>query len=267
MGFWGRKKIGLALGSGGAKGLAHIGVIRALIENKIHIDYIAGASSGALIGGMYAAFGDIYKIEEFFNKFSYRDLAGLFFDPSSSSGLLKGDKMTKFLDNLLGKINIENLGMPFRAIATDIMTGEPIIIDKGNLALAIRASSSVPIVFKPVKVNDRFLVDGGLSISVPVDVARYMGADVVIAVNLDAVLFLSRNQLIKGKRISITKTPKIVLDLLRNSLARENSKRADFEIIPEIPDVSWNKFVKGGDVVKAGSDATDKIISQILKKI
>lgn len=180
-----RLKIGLALGSGGPKGLSHIGVIKVLEKNNIPIDFIAGTSIGSVIGGFYAATKDIKKIEEIALTNNWRQTLSLFFDLSLRQGFVDGKKIKNFIENVIGKIHFQYLKIPFSAVASDIKTGKAVVLNNGEVALAIRASSSIPLIFKPVKLENRLLVDGGLSLPVPAGVVRKMGADLVIAVNLD----------------------------------------------------------------------------------
>ena len=182
------KKVGLVLGSGSAKGLSHIGVIKFLKEMDIKIDYIVGSSIGAMIGGAYAAGISINEIEDIALKTDLASSVKYFLPTISKSGLISGTKVKKFIEDTVGDIEIENLKIPFVATATDIFTGEEIDFNKGNLVEAIRASISVPIIFQPVVHNDQILVDGGLANPLPINVACKMGADFIIAVNVIPLL-------------------------------------------------------------------------------
>ena len=179
-----KKKVGLVLGCGGAKGLSHVGVIKLLEEMDVKIDFITGSSIGALIGGAYASGLSIKEIEDIALETDLTSTAKLFSPGFGKSGLVTGTNVHKFLTSILGDKNIEYLKIPFTAVATDIITGEEIHFNKGNLVEAIRASISIPIVFQPVIRNNIVLVDGGLVNPVPINVAREMGADYIIAVNI-----------------------------------------------------------------------------------
>lgn len=259
-----KMKIGLALGSGGAKGLAHIGVIKYFVENDIPIDYIAGVSAGALIGGMYAATKDIYAIERLAKKFKYTDFLRIFLDPSFSRGLVKGDKALKYLQSHIGSVNIEDLLIPFRAVATDIINAEPVIIDSGELIKAIRTSGSVPVLFKPIYHDGRYLIDGATSLPVPVRIAAEMGADVVIAVNLDSVYFSPKY---RKKSLNIANILEQSVNLLRYHLAEENVKKADIVINPDIPPVRLTAFVKGDKLIAAGEKAAQETLAKFKNKL
>ena len=179
-----KKKVGLVLGCGGAKGLSHIGVIKFLEEMEIKIDFIAGASIGALIGGAYASGLSIKEIEDIALETDLASTAKLFSPGFGKSGLVTGSKVHEFLTSILGEKKIENLQIPFTAVATDLLTGQEILLNKGDLVEAIRASISIPIVFQPVILNNIVLVDGGLVNPVPINVVREMGANHIIAVNV-----------------------------------------------------------------------------------
>ena len=178
-----RKKIGLALGSGGTRGLAHIGVIKVLLENNIPIDYISGSSAGALIGAYLATFGEIKSLEKAILNNS-REVLPIFFDFSLRGGFVNGNKINLFLGKILKDTKFSETKIPFFVIATDLISGQPIVFSSGKLSTAVRGSISVPIVFKPLKYKNKLLVDGGLSDPVPVEILKKEGADNVIAVNL-----------------------------------------------------------------------------------
>jgi NTE family protein len=181
-------KIGIALGGGGAKGLAHIGVLQVLREHGIVPDLVAGTSIGALIGALYCLQGNIEAVEEFALRFEDADLSPYLAPRPSSSGLVSEKRIRRFLEETLGTARIEDLGKPFFCPATDIRNGREVMLDRGGLALAVRASISLPVIFKPVRLRDRYLVDGGLVNPVPVDILKKHGADFIIAVNVIAPL-------------------------------------------------------------------------------
>ncbi len=179
-----KQKVGLALGSGSARGLAHIGVIRALEEAGIKIDYVAGTSIGALIGSVYAS-GKLDALEKVYLGFDWKKVAYFFDVTFPKSGLIDGKKVSDFVREYIHAEEIEHLLLPFRAVAADIYTGEEVILDQGDVIEAVRASISVPGIFTPVRKNGQVLVDGGLVNPVPVSTARAMGADFIIAVDLN----------------------------------------------------------------------------------
>lgn len=178
-----RKRIGLALGAGAARGWAHIGVLRAFQEVGIPVDYVAGTSIGALVGGFFAA-GEINSLEKLALHLDWKDIIAFFDVVFPKAGLIDGKKVTQLLQKHIPQSKIEELSLPFAAVATDIVTGQEVILDKGNIIEAIRASISIPGIFTPVKIGGQILVDGGVVNPVPVSVVQNMGAEVVIAVNL-----------------------------------------------------------------------------------
>lgn len=177
------KKIGLALGSGSARGWAHIGVIQALSEAGIRVDYVAGTSIGAMVGAVYAS-GKIDELEEIVLQFDWRHILHFFDIVFPKSGLIDGMKVADFIRSHVEEKNIEELPIPFRAVTTDLTTGHEVVIQDGDIIEAVRASISLPGIFTPVRKNGKILVDGGLVNPVPVSVVRKMGADFVVAVDL-----------------------------------------------------------------------------------
>lgn len=177
-------KVGLALGSGSARGWSHIGVIRALEEEGITVDYIAGTSIGALVGAVYAS-GRIDLLEDAVQQFSRKHILSLSDPVLPKSGLIDGVKIADFIHQYVLDMPIERLPIPLAIIATDLNTGDEVILKEGNIVEAIRASISLPGIFKPVRKDDYLLVDGGLVNPVPVRTVREMGADLVIAVDLN----------------------------------------------------------------------------------
>lgn len=256
-------KIGLALGSGGPKGLSHIGIIKVLEKNNIPIDFIAGVSIGSVIGGFYAHTKDIKKIEEIALSNNWRQTLPLFFDPSLRQGFVNGRKIKAFIENIIGKIHFKDLKIPFSVVATDIKTGETVIINEGEVAKAIRASSSIPLIFKPVKSGSNLLVDGGLSMPVPTEIVRGMGADIVISVNLDADYFSDT----EDSNFGFYRVANSSIKLLRHHLASSNIRDADIIINPKIGKVGWNKFIDSKNVILEGEEAMQLSISKLKKLI
>lgn len=185
------RKVGLALGSGSARGLAHIGVLRAIREAGIEVDVIAGSSMGAFIGAIFAS-GKLDGLEAEFLGFDWKSIASLLDPVFPRSGLIDGQKIADFVRAHVPATSIEHLPIPFQAVATDIMNGEQVALGTGDLIEAVRASIAVPGIFTPVRSNGRILVDGGLVNPVPVSVARDMGADLIIAVDLNHDIVTNR---------------------------------------------------------------------------
>jgi NTE family protein len=177
-------KIGLALGSGSARGWAHIGVIRALEEQGIKPDIVTGSSIGSLVGAAYVG-GHLDALEGWVSKLSFIDVVRLL-DVKMNGGLIEGDNLMESFRDKIAQLNIEELPLPFAAVATDLNNGREVWLQHGSLPAAVRASIALPGLFSPVAMDNRWLVDGGLTNPVPVSLCRAMGADVIIAVNLNS---------------------------------------------------------------------------------
>jgi NTE family protein len=257
-----RPKIGLALGSGGSKGLAHIGVIKILEKNNVPIDFIAGSSIGSLIGGFYAATKDISAIEELALSSSWHQLIELLLDPSLKRGLIKGEKVQDFIRKRIGHKNFSDLKIPFTAVTTDLVTGYTVTIKEGEILQAIRASISVPLVFEPVEMENWLLVDGGISEPVPVKTVREMGADLVIAVNLDVYFFAKDTNHITN----LYKLSQRALNILRYHLAQHDIEGADLVIAPEIATadlIGWQDFIHSQKNILRGEEAMLKELHEL----
>ncbi|MCK5320745.1 patatin-like phospholipase family protein [Candidatus Parcubacteria bacterium] len=262
-------KIGLALGSGGAKGLAHIGVIKVLEKNNIPIDYIAGTSIGALVGAYYAIYKDVGKLEKVALSTNWRTALSLL-DPSLSGGFVKGVKVEDLIKGWFNGYSFDDLKIALTTVATDLISGQEVDISSGDITKAVRASLSVPLIFQPIKHNDYLLADGGLSNPLPDDIARQMGADIVIAVNLDNKNF--DNSLSKNN-FPISKTGVRALNIIRYHFAQNCLKSGDIVIEPKVGEVGlagWNKFFNGQgskEIINAGEEATEKSLVQIVNLI
>ena len=176
-------KLGLALGSGGLCGVSHIGFLQVLEENNIKIDMISGISMGAVVGGLYASGMSLKEMEEVALKINKKDIISINYFKILKESLFDGNKLEKYLKNLVKTENIEDAKIPFLAEATDLKTGKLKIFDKGSFVEALRASSAVPGIFPPIKKDDTFYVDGGVIETVPYKILKEKGADIIIAVN------------------------------------------------------------------------------------
>lgn len=262
-----RKKIGLALGSGGVRGLAHIGVIKVLEENNIQIDYIAGTSIGAWVGAHYALYKDLNTLKEFtYGKRKEKIFS--FLDASFSGGLIKGKKIEKMLNTWLESSDFNDLKIPLNIIATDLVKAEPVIFDSGSLAYAARASMAIPGIFKPLSYEDRFLVDGGLTTPVPDKVVRKMGADIVISVNLNN--FQSPVKF-KKKSPSVTEVALRSYEVFQCYLSKHSLRETDINISPPLlKRPSFKNYLikgEGEDLIKVGEDAMTKALPELLKML
>jgi len=282
-------KIGLALGEGGKRFYTHVGVLKALKNEGIKLDYIAGTSSGSFIGGLYALWEDVDKIEEIVLNLDFDDyymspkedlklknieetpFVIFYLDVSKSEidakilkGLMDGKVIRDEIDRITNRASFEyDLKIPFKAVTTDLVTGEKVVIDHGRISNAIAASMSAPGLFIPFKFEDKMLVDGGLREPVPVDVVREMGADIVIGVNLrdiqedvepvinNAISILYRSVYImleELNKISVNKADIVINPYYRGPITTDMEKEKKVQLI------------------KLGEEETKKIIP-LLKKL
>ncbi|HON79980.1 MAG TPA: patatin-like phospholipase family protein [Spirochaetota bacterium] len=221
------RSVGLALGSGGSKGIAHIAVIEYLESLDIPIHYIAGSSIGAVVGVIYSA-GKLRQFREDLLSMQWREMVSLFDPVFPRTGLMEGRKLVHFLTNYISRsAKIEDLPVPVAVVATDYYSGYPLVFRSGNILDALRASVSIPGVFTPLRYNETFLLDGGVSNPIPIDVVKKMGAGLTVAVNLHPALTQKRLKHIvkkvikrdseeesKGLELIKEKTPPPVKDIL-----------------------------------------------------
>jgi NTE family protein len=180
----GRRKIGLALSSGVARGWAHVGALRALMRLGINFDILTGCSAGALVGGCYLT-RQLEELETWALALNKRKIVGYLDLNLGRGGLIRGDRIVKELRRLFGPLRIEDLPIPFVAVATDLVTGHEVWLQKGDLVEALRASIALPGLLTPMEIKERWLADGALVDPVPVAACRALGADMVVAVNLN----------------------------------------------------------------------------------
>lgn len=290
-----RPKIGLVLSGGGARGAAHIGVIKVLEQMRIPVDCIAGTSMGSIVGGLYASGMTIAEIERVITQVDWakalqddisredrsfrrktddrnylvKSKPGLSddFEIKLPSGFIQGQNIDLLLKDLVLPVSrvrhFDNLRIPFRAVATDIVTGKPVIFGSGDLAMVMRASMSIPAVFATIEIDGKLLVDGGVSNNLPVDVVRGMGADIVIAVDISTPL-LQREEM--SSAISIT-------EQLTGILTRRNTEEQiatltadDVFIVPDLGDITSSSFDKAYEAIPIGVKAAEQQ-KQVLSKL
>jgi NTE family protein len=217
---------------------------------------------GALIGGLFAKSGNVEDLEKLVREITYKDMAKVLFDPIWGKGLIKGEKTLAYFRQLFDDERIEDLKIPFGVVATDINTAEPVVFKKGNIAEAVRASVSVPLIYAPVEHEGHLLVDGGVSCPVPVGVAREMGAEIVIAVNLDGVYFSGDNHKgsLHGSTIDVLKDSYFAL---RYNLAKKEIAQADVIIEPAMKYVEDFDFIGGKMAIDVGEETTEKLMGKI----
>jgi NTE family protein len=238
-----------------------VGVIRVLEQEKIPIDMVVGTSVGSLIGAIYASDMNSFDLE--WTAFSLEKdniIDYAFLLTFTGMGPIKGDKLEEFVKSKVPTANIEDLKLPFAAVATDLNRGTRVVLDHGSVARAVRASSAIPGVFNPVSHQDRLLVDGGVIDNIPISVARERGADIVIAVDI------SENV----TNFNITNLIDVVLQSV-NIMFRENVKYkikdADVLITPAVGNVAMLDFTQKRQCMQAGIDAAQKAMPDIRKKI
>lgn len=267
------KKVGLALSGGAARGFAHVGVLRALQKEGIPIDMIAGTSSGAVMGAAYAWSQDTVRMTKDALDAGWKKKAPLI-DPSiPKTGFIKGKKIQDLISSYVGgNIKFSDLKIPFACVATDIDTGEEIVINSGSVPEALRASISIPGIFTVVKYEGRYLVDGGLTTPVPVEVVRNMGADFIIAVNVNPDV-ADRMSKTGQKRVSAHKEPNIFQIMMQSiyittySLARNSLEHADIVIEPDVYHLGAGDFSKARELITRGRRAAQDAIPEIKRKL
>jgi len=266
-----RRKIGLALGGGAARGGAHIGVINALKAANIPIDYVAGTSIGALVGG-FLAIDKMDALEQLVLGLDWKTIIKFFDVVFPKVGLVEGKKVEEILRRSLGEVDIKELPIPFAAVATDIVSGEEVILNAGDIVEAIRASIAIPGIFTPIKWQDRILVDGGLVNPVPVNVVKKMGAEIVIGVDVNAKVVIPTMQKMKKLTSKDKETkeafPNIIEIIMSAIYIMEQqitkyklaSDKADILIEPEVGHIGFLEFHRTPETIAEGyKTATEKI--------
>lgn len=248
-----KPKIGLALGSGGARGFAHLGVLKVLVEENIPISFISGSSMGAMIGSIYATGIDLnrlYQVILNFKRKYYLDFT------VPKMGFIKGDRIREFVGMFTHWKNIEDLPIPTSIVATDINTGAKVVLTEGLVADAVRASISVPGIFTPKKIGNQLLVDGGVVDRVPVSVVRDMGADYVIAVNVAHV----------KQDVEVNSIYDVImqsLDIMQMELVKTKEIKADVLLKPRVEKYSSSSFTQIEEIVAIGEMEARKHIDRI----
>ncbi len=178
------KRVGLALSSGGPRGLAHVGVLQALTEAGVPVGAVAGTSVGAYVGGLFAAGVPLQHIAKLWNQMGLAQAARMLLPTFPWRGWTEGKELARVIEDLVGDQEIQDLPIPFAAVACDLSTGQPVALSRGSLAKAVRASLSVPGLLVPAQLGGRTFIDGGVVHPLPIDVVRRLGAEVVVAVDV-----------------------------------------------------------------------------------
>ena len=253
--------IGLALSGGAARGIAHVGVLQALVENQIPIDFIAGTSAGALVGGAMASGLPLSEIEILGRTLRWRDVGRM---TMSRSGVQSNERLEQYLRARLPVTKFEELPIPFAAVTTELNSGQPVILrDNGDVPFAIRASCAIPGWYVPVvDEQGRQLVDGGLVANVPVSVARSMGADIVIAVDVN-----SEGAKFLGPSLSLIGVVIQSMLVVQRMASLAQLESADLVIRPRVGHIRWDEMGRAPELLAAGREAGLEMISDIRTRI
>ena len=253
-----RPSIGLALSGGAARGIAHVGVLRALAEHKIPIDYVAGTSAGSLVGGAFASGMPLSEIEGLGRNLRWRDIGRV---TMSRLGVQSNERLEQYLRVRMPVTRFEELPIPFAAVATELHSGAAVVMrDRGDVPFAIRASCAIPGWYVPVTDGDgRQLVDGGLVAIVPSAVARSMGADIVVAVDVNAegATFLGPSRSV----ISILLQSMLVV---QRTASLHQLEEADLVIGPRVGHIRWDELARADELIAAGYEAGIESIPRIV---
>lgn len=254
-----RPRVGLVLGGGAARGFAHVGVIRVLEREKVPIDLIVGTSVGSLVGAIYADKKNSFELEWTAFSLEEKDLFDYTFI-SPTQGFVRGERIEEFVLKKVSARELQQLKIPLTVVATDIQNGESVILQTGSVARAVRASSAIPGIFIPVRNQGKLLVDGGVLNNVPVDVARKMGADVVIAVNLGG-----------GRKAAQVNN---VFDAIVQSLhlmsiegTEARLREADVVIEPQVSHIGLIDFGKKKELLTLGIQAAEQALPRLREKL
>jgi len=248
-------KIGLVLGAGSSKGFAHIGVLKILESNKIPIHMIVGTSVGSVIGSLYAYGYDAFQLQKLSFSIEKGDIVDL---TIPDNGFIKGEKLEEFVNKTLKYTPIEKLKIPFYAVATDIQSGQEIVFGRGNTGQAVRASCSIPGVFRPVKIGDKMYVDGGVVSPVAVDAAKRFGADIVIAVDISTEV----EQTFPGNTVE---TILQSLNIMYSKLASVQLSQANVVIKPKVGYIGSADFSKRHEAILEGEKAALEALPKIME--
>lgn len=265
-------KVGLALSSGAARGLAHIGVLEVLEKEGIPIHMIAGTSAGALIGALYASMLDAQRVKSIITGLRARRLSIMSDLGLPKTGFIRGKRLTREIKTILGDIDFKDLRLPFACVATDIDRGAEVVINHGSVIEAVRASISIPGIFSVVKWEGKYLVDGGLVNPVPVSVLKDMGADFIIAVNVVPDMRQRMAGTNKGTEKDL-KAPNNIFSVLIRAMhitafqaVRSSLEGADVVIEPAVVQVGFGDF-GNKESISLGQEAALKAIPEIAQKL
>jgi len=254
----GEKRVGLVLGGGAARGIAHVGVLRVLFENGIPIHILVGTSSGALFGSLYAGGLSVDTMELASRRSGWNRLIRI---ALSRRGAVSGESMEKLVEESIGERQFSDLHIPFAAVASDLRTGERVVLREGNVARAVHASSAIPGVFSPVLIGGRHLSDGMVTDNVPVDVAAEMGANFIIAVDVIPKLVLDRDP------DNMVEVVERALDVGVRIANLPILAKADIVIEPVVKNISPFGLNHADELIGMGVEAARKMMPEIKRKL
>ena len=247
-------KIGLALGAGAARGFAHIGVLKSLEQAGIKPDVIAGTSAGSLVGVFYAAGFTPWQMEDVALKVRDIDVADM--STASKRGMFAGEALQKLVNGYVKNAPIESFKIPFGAVATDLRSGDMVLMRTGDAGQAVRASCSIPGVFVPTTVGGKELVDGGLTSPLPVQAARQLGADFVIGIDVGAK---PQNPIQSGLYEVLLQS----FEVMGRALTKAEALQADFMIRPDNGKFSSTDFSARKEIIQAGYEASEAVLARL----
>lgn len=247
--------IGLALGAGAARGLAHIGVLQVLESAGIKIEYIAGASIGSLIGAVFAAGIDLHRLEHLAYSIRLKHIVDFGVLPGQG-GVIRGEKLAELLNVFLQGKTFADLKLPFAAVATDLTTGEEVVFREGSVVGAVVASCAIPGVFVPVRSAGRLLVDGSLVDRVPIRVLQEMGDAPMVGVDVGPSLRT-------GHFRTAAEVTMQAIDIMQEEIVRLKTRKADVFIRPQVGDFSPIRLDKAPELIQRGRDAAKEALPLI----
>lgn len=253
-------KVALVLGGGGARGFSEIGVLRVLEQEKIPVGLVVGTSVGSLIGALYCDTGRVLDAEFLAVGIQQEDLFDFKALSLLSGGFVKGERLERYLDTHLKHKIIEEMAIPFAAVAVDLKTGQPVAFEKGSVAQAVHASCAIPGIFVPVQFGGSTYVDGGVVDPIPADFARQKGADVVIAVAIP------RN-LPKEVPDNALELVHYSVTLMQTEIGRLRAKEADLVIYPDVGTLGFSDFSQKKQLMEAGEEAARRALPAIRSAI
>jgi len=246
--------LALALGSGATRGFAHVGVLNGLYENGIVPDLIVGTSAGSVTGALFAGGIRGQKLEDIANQLQRDQIADWSY---TGRGVIRGELLQSFVNDLLKKRPIEALEIPFAATATELHTGKLVVFTRGDAGLAVRTSSSIPGLVTPVTINGRDYVDGGVVSTIPVIVAKQLGADIVIAVDVSRPI---------EEPAPVDSTLDVIqqsFNIMHQRISKADLEEAELIIRPKLGDLSFGDFNQKQDLIEAGKDAARNVLPEI----